>query len=158
MPLPSDVAMLVPSSSLRFVGPILRSPPQGPAGPTASDHQSSPEAQAEDAGPAPLLCCVQCLHTITSDNRRMTVSGAHRHVFANPFGHVFEIGCFSDAPGCAVVGAPSPDFSWFTGTTWRVAVCAACGLHLGWRYESGDRAFYGLILDRLRRPGADERY
>ena len=76
-------------------------------------------------------------------------------MFANPYGVVFAIGCFSGAPGCAAVGAPSPDFSWFPGTRWQVAVCAACGLHLGWRYAGGpEGGFYGLILDRLRRDGA----
>jgi hypothetical protein len=79
------------------------------------------------------------------------VSGSHRHVFANPYGFVFEIGCFSDAPGAAGRGPVATAFSWFAGTAWQAAVCAACGRHLGWRYDRGDsHFFFGLILDRLR--------
>jgi hypothetical protein len=83
---------------------------------------------------------------------RRSVDGAHRHVFANPHGFVFEIGCFAQAPGCTAMGPPTPDFSWFPGSTWQVAVCARCGLHLGWRYEGHPEAgqFHGLILSRLR--------
>ena len=86
----------------------------------------------------------------TSSPRRVAVAGAHRHVFANPQGHVFEIGCFAAAPGCAAVGPPSSDFSWFPGTLWQVVICVACGLHLGWCYTQSDGGtFFGLILDRL---------
>ncbi len=82
---------------------------------------------------------------------RLAVAGSHQHVFANPHGHVFEIGCFTAAPGCAAVGLPTSDFSWFPGMIWQVAVCGACGRHLGWRYVQGDGGvFFGLILDRLR--------
>ena len=87
---------------------------------------------------------------ITARSWRVAVAGSHRHVFANPHGHVFEIGCFAAAPGCAVVGSATSDFSWFPGMLWQVAVCVACGLHLGWRYaRDDDSAFFGLILDRL---------
>jgi hypothetical protein len=87
---------------------------------------------------------------ITAPSWRVAVDGSHRHVFANPHGHVFEIGCFAAAPGCAAVGSPTSDFSWFPGTLWQIAVCVACGLHLGWRYIQSDGVtFYGLILDRL---------
>jgi hypothetical protein len=96
------------------------------------------------------LCCAQCLAPVTRDRDRRPVGGAHRHVFANPHGFVFEIGCFSQAPGCAVMGPGTPDFSWFPGTIWQVALCARCGVHLGWRYEGHpDGPFYGLILSRL---------
>lgn len=96
------------------------------------------------------LVCAACRFMITAPSWRGAVAGSHRHVFANPHGHVFEIGCFAAAPGCAAVGLPTSDFSWFPGTIWQIAVCVACGLHLGWRYVQGDSgAFFGLILDRL---------
>jgi hypothetical protein len=102
-------------------------------------------------GKAPRLVCAQCGQPITAAHWRMAVAGAHNHVFANPHGQVFEIGCFSSAPGCVAVGPATQDFSWFSGTIWQVAVCASCGLHLGWRYvRDNGGAFYGLILDRLR--------
>lgn len=101
-------------------------------------------------GESSRLVCAVCRLMITAPSWRVAVAGSHRHVFANPQGHVFEIGCFAAAPGCAAVGSPTSDFSWFPGTLWHVAVCVACGLHLGWRYSQSDGGtFYGLILDRL---------
>jgi hypothetical protein len=100
------------------------------------------------------LICAHCGHLITTPERRFAVQGAHEHRFVNPAYVVFHIGCFSQAPGCASVGSPTSAFSWFAGYSWSVAVCAACGIHLGWRY-SGPDTFYGLILSRLRaQPGA----
>jgi hypothetical protein len=141
-----------------WVGPIrLRElpgqpppPPGSPAGPDPGAAEDGAEA-IPDEGP---LRCAQCLWPVTFPRDRRSVGGAHRHVFANPHGLVFEIGCFARAPGCVPVGPDTPDFSWFPGTTWQVASCARCGLHLGWRYEGHpelDR-FHGLILPRLR-PG-----
>ena len=114
-------------------------------------------ADAADAAvarrePTAKLVCAQCGHPITADVWRISVAGSHHHVFANPHGQVFAIECFATAPGCAAVGPVSPEFSWFPGTCWQVAVCAACGLHLGWRYEGDDGGiFFGLIPDRLQR-------
>jgi len=103
------------------------------------------------AGDGSRLVCAACRLMITAPSWRVTVAGSHRHVFANPLGHVFEIGCFSAAPGCAAVGSATSDFSWFPGMLWQVAVCVACGRHLGWHYVQGDGGtFFGLILDRLR--------
>ena len=80
----------------------------------------------------------------------MTISGSHRHVFANPGGQIFEICCFSSAPGCIAVGSATAHFPWFSDTQWQIAVCAACGLHLGWRYTThGGGCFFGLICNRL---------
>ena len=106
----------------------------------------------------PPLCCAACRAPVTTDSRRISVAGEHRHVFANPHGLVFAIGCFSAAPGCMATGPVTPDFSWFAGTSWQTAVCAVCRLHLGWRYLPGTGGyFYGLILDRLvTGPGAAE--
>ncbi|OLN28071.1 hypothetical protein DVDV_1817 [Desulfovibrio sp. DV] len=81
------------------------------------------------------------------------MAGSHHHVFANPYGHVFTLECFAAAPGCVALGPPSADFSWFAGTSWQLAICAACSQHLGWRYErdSGGGGFFGLIPQRLQR-------
>ena len=101
------------------------------------------------------LLCAFCLHPVTSQARRIAVSGSHRHVFANPHGIVFAIGCFSAAPGCRCVGDISTEFSWFPGTAWQIACCAVCGEHLGWRYAGlAGEGFFGLILDRLTGPDA----
>ncbi len=101
------------------------------------------------------LLCAFCRHPVTSQSRRIAVSGSHRHVFANPRGLVFAIGCFSAAPGCRCVGDISTEFSWFPGTAWQIACCAVCGEHLGWRYAGlAAEGFFGLILDRLAGPDA----
>ena len=103
----------------------------------------------EDAQARRALVCAACGEVIAPLDARIEVGGAHRHTFVNPHGHVFEIGCFSPAPGCASIGEPSEFFSWFPGYAWRVAICRGCGVHLGWSF--GDPPdFHGLILERLR--------
>ncbi len=95
------------------------------------------------------LVCAHCRNVVTVDSARAEVQGAHEHTFANPHGFVFHIACFSEAPGVRPVGAPSYDFPWFAGFTWQVDLCAQCGLHLGWFFESHEKSFHGLIADRL---------
>ncbi|WP_144004993.1 cereblon family protein [Solidesulfovibrio fructosivorans] len=116
-----------------------------------------PRAGAALPGDRP-LCCIACRAVVTSENRRITVDGDHRHTFANPYGHIFEIGCFAAAPGCLGAGAVTSDFSWFPGTRWQMALCAVCRLHLGWRYVPVSGGFFfGLILNRLvSGPAASE--
>ncbi|WP_081602931.1 cereblon family protein [Desulfocurvibacter africanus] len=126
--------------------PLLRG-----AGEGKSDWQA-PAANAEsieDIEPRFLLCKT-CLHRVTAENARTEVQGKHVHVFCNPYGLVFEIGCFGAAPGCAPLGLPSLEFTWFPGYEWQVGVCRGCRAHLGWRYiavHGGE--FYGLILANL---------
>jgi hypothetical protein len=99
---------------------------------------------------APLRCAA-CLNAITRPVLRISVHGAHRHEKTNPAGLIFDIGCFTAAPGCAETGQPTPEWSWFPGFEWRFAECARCGAHIGWSYRdrAGNR-FFGLILARLR--------
>jgi hypothetical protein len=129
--------------------PILNPQAQAPPGPDAST--AGEEARKAE----PQILCRECLHPITRDQERIGVDGAHRHTFANPQGIVFEIGCFKQAPGCAYAGAASAEFSWFSGCTWRVALCFGCLTHLGWVFlEPGGESFHGLIIDRLIEPVA----
>lgn len=96
------------------------------------------------------LRCKLCEQIITSPSASLEVDGARQHTFFNPAGLMFEIGCFSAAPGCVVAGEPSDQFSWFPGYAWRYAHCAGCGAHLGWCFESGSGGrFFGLVLNRL---------
>lgn len=96
------------------------------------------------------LLCRQCLQFITSKADMIEVQRSHWHTFANPEGILFEIGCFRKAKGCWYVGPAIKEFSWFTGFSWRVAICSKCLTHLGWLYTSfDDESFHGLILDRL---------
>lgn len=98
----------------------------------------------------PVLICRTCGHSITSENQRISISGSHSHTFFNPAGIVFELGCFKQAPGCALAGESSAEFSWFPGYLWRVALCSKCGTHLGWQFMSGEMYFYGLIVANLQ--------
>ncbi len=97
------------------------------------------------------LYCAACGHPVTRERWRIAVNGAHEHVVFNPAGRLFRIGCFAVADGAAAVGAASDAFTWFKGFMWRIALCAGCGAHLGWRYSSGGALadFFGLILGML---------
>jgi hypothetical protein len=77
------------------------------------------------------------------------VQGGHEHRFTNPHGVTYHIGCYREAAGCSIVGESTMKFTWFPGYAWRVALCANCRTHLGWRFESPGGGFHGLILNRL---------
>jgi hypothetical protein len=108
--------------------------------------ESSRDAQApgDDS-----LRCTACDHRITERGYRREMSGAHEHVFVNPAGLSFRIGCFVAAPGCVHVGMTSGVFSWFAGWTWQVAVCSRCRAHLGWMFRCAGEQFHGLIVSAL---------
>ncbi|MEA3437413.1 MAG: cereblon family protein [Thermodesulfobacteriota bacterium] len=99
------------------------------------------------------ILCRQCRRIITTSAERIEIQGAHQHTFANPHGSVYQIGCFRSASGCGYAGQASDEFSWFTGYSWRIAVCGSCLFHLGWLFISpGSQSFNGLILDHLIHP------
>jgi hypothetical protein len=104
--------------------------------------------------PEAVILCRRCGHPITRPKDRTVVDGNYRHTFANPSGRVFEIGCFSDAQGCGSSGLYTDEFTWFRGYQWRLALCRACFVHLGWQFTAvgGSGGFWGLILDRLSFP------
>ena len=95
------------------------------------------------------LFCKACGQVITTRGQRLAIAGSHMHTFFNPAGIVFEIGCFKSATGCIVAGTATDEFTWFAGYLWRFASCRQCTAHLGWYYEMGDHAFFGLILPSL---------
>ena len=100
-----------------------------------------------------LILCRECLFPITREEEQTSMSGASQHTFANPAGIVFTIGCFNAAEGCAPVGPPSDEFTWFPGFAWRVGICRGCLAHLGWYFSApSGAAFWGLILDHLIFP------
>lgn len=121
----------------------------------AAEHQSHPvigpgEQDEEGAEKYPVLLCRACGHVITSDDQRVQIAGSHRHTFFNPAGIVYELGCFANAVGCSAQGEASGEFPWFSGYLWRIVLCARCGSHLGWRFESAETRFFGLILSMLQ--------
>ena len=103
--------------------------------------QDETSAATEDA-----IVCRQCLYVITSSAERKVVNGTHAHTFANPEGIVFEISCYHDAWGCGYVGPASSEFTWFAGYLWRIAVCANCHAHLGWRFAAPDGLFFHVLI------------
>jgi hypothetical protein len=106
------------------------------------------ESETEQAGERSVLCR-DCGHRLTTANRAVEVEGKHQHTFFNPAGVLFEIGCFSDAPGAEIWGVPTTEFAWFAGFSWRFANCAGCHTHIGWQFLSGESSFFGLVLNRL---------
>lgn len=107
------------------------------------------EEDAPEEEKAGKLLCVSCGRVITDRSQTISVSGKHRHTFFNPAGLVYELGCFREAPGCTPAGEPSSEFSWFPGYVWQVGACSGCSAHLGWRFQSGDDVFFGLIVSRI---------
>jgi hypothetical protein len=118
--------------------------------PSVEKQSRTLEDGEEEAGREKVLVCRQCGKHITDEAWRTSIDGGHRHTFANPHGHVYDIGCFESAAGCAGVGPVSDEFTWFKGYSWQVVICMGCMTHLGWFFlSSGQHHFYGLILDRL---------
>jgi hypothetical protein len=118
------------------------------------DRREMGEVSPEDASAVredeeQAVVCRDCGHAITSVRAVVAVDGSCNHTYFNPAGIVFEIVCFSRAPGCAVQGPSSSEFSWFPGFAWRPAFCGGCFAHVGWRFESADSTFFGLIRNRL---------
>lgn len=99
------------------------------------------------------LFCAACRLPVTDQGQRIAMLGAHAHSCINPHGLTFHIGCFREAPGCAVAGEATTEHTWFPGYAWRIAACARCGTHLGWKFEGGNGGFYGLIVRQLTSAG-----
>jgi len=108
------------------------------------------EDEREETLPLDAIFCTVCGATITNRDRKIAVQGTHAHTFFNPAGIVFELGCFSTAPGCNRAGEATSEFTWFAGYVWRFAFCRSCNSHLGWYFENGGHSFWGLILANLR--------
>ncbi len=105
--------------------------------------------RADDVQRTPRLLCRVCFTPITSEDHRVAVEGQAVHRRTNPSGVTFTFGCYVEAPGARGTGAPTAEFSWFSGYVWSFALCRGCGEHLGWSFEGKPPAFFGLILERL---------
>ena len=106
--------------------------------------QDRDEAQRKD-----FLRCAACHYPVAHKTDRIAVNEKHQHVFANPHGYIYRIGCFSRAPGCLAIGEESTEFAWFPGYTWQVVLCGHCLTLLGWSFRARESLFFGLILDKL---------
>jgi hypothetical protein len=111
-----------------------------------ADEQSDDESKRQKN----YIVCRVCRNIITEPVARIAVQGSHKHVFFNPMGIVFEIGCFSNVFGCECSGHLTYEYTWFDGYAWNICLCSMCSSHLGWFYQSaGSASFYGLILSQL---------
>lgn len=102
----------------------------------------------------PGLRCVVCEHIIADPEDRSAAAGRFKHIFINPAGFTFEIGCFANAPGAETGREYTTEYTWFAGFAWAYTRCGSCGSHLGWHYAPENTTgtnsrFFGLILDKL---------
>jgi hypothetical protein len=119
-----------------------------PRGVTAAGKQAGARAGSEAKREKRLFCAL-CRHPITHQDQRIPVNGANEHTCTNPGGYTFRILCFREAGGCVAVGAATTAHTWFPGYAWRIALCASCEQHLGWRFQAPSGHFHGLIGNRL---------
>jgi hypothetical protein len=96
------------------------------------------------------VICAACNHALTKRSARIEIDGAHEHAFANPAGLTFRVACLREAPGSRADGDESTFWTWFSGYAWRVALCGACGEHVGWSYANDASGFFGLITTRIK--------
>jgi hypothetical protein len=128
---------------------FFRYPGQDKPGTSTTPAESVEKKQEEEK----FIRCRQCHQPLTRPSERISVEGTHAHTFANPSGILYEIGCFRSVIGCAYMGHPTDEFSWFKGFSWKVAYCNGCLTHLGWLFISTSGiSFNGLILDCLTDP------
>lgn len=118
---------------------------------TAGNPDSDVETAEDDQ-----LFCAECGASVTRESLSTIRRDTHEHTVFNPMGHVFTIRCFADAWGLLSPRDGKQAFTWFPGYMWRIAVCGACGTHMGWRYDNQDGTdrFYGLIRAALSGKGA----
>ena len=113
---------------------------------------SSIDVETKDthgSGKKDFLVCAECKYPITRETDKIEVNEKHQHVFANPHGYFFQIGCFAEAAGCLTTGEETAFFTWFPGYSWQIAVCGQCWTLMGWAFTSNEFHFYGLILEKL---------
>jgi len=99
-----------------------------------------------------IIVCAFCHNHIADPSKQIAIHQSFRHIFANPHGYVFEIGCFSDVINCCPASTLSNEFPWFIGYSWQIGICTRCSTHLGWYFSSESNSFWGLILEKLVFP------
>jgi hypothetical protein len=111
-----------------------------------------PEIDVKDTPETPdlgkKLVCHVCQSQITDESERIHIQGKNTHLRTNPAGFTYYFECFEDAPGCAVLGLPTMEHTWFNGYRWQICACKKCGEHLGWLFK-GENRFFGLIQGRI---------
>lgn len=120
-----------------------------PPGASGSDAQPVPAPpDLEDAPARKRYCCRACGVRVARGEDLVPVDGTTRHERVNPTGWPCRFLTFRAAENTRDVTLPTDDFSWFEGHAWIVLACAACDVHLGWRWE-GATVFVGLLLHAI---------
>lgn len=110
-------------------------------------------------GPAGIWAydCRECGARIASESHCIAVAGKPTlATYVNPAGLECEVMTVARAANLAQADDATEEHTWFEGYAWRPVGCAACGVHLGWRYEaagapSGPAGFFGLLVGALRK-------
>lgn len=106
---------------------------------------------------APQIRCRACRQPISSEDQVFAPPGSNAvAAYANLFGQLREVVALRRAEGLIFGAEASTELTWFSGYAWRVAGCAACRAHLGWRYEATLSAlepevFFGLLTSAILR-------
>ena len=128
-----------------------------PDSPERSGTPSAKRERSTSEGDEFWLCCAQCGLRVVPSSAIFRPGAETPLVFANPEGMVFELVTASRAEGLTFVGPSVSEFSWFAGYAWRVALCAGCMSHLGWRYEACFSGVTPAVFFGLRRAALVER-
>lgn len=134
---------------------IFKNAPGKNCGPDQTTPDGAPDPDSNPDTARPVLVCRVCRTVVTRPDLAVKVDGSHRHVFFNPHGLVFDLGCFASARNVLPTGPRTDEFTWFAGYRWQAVVCAGCAGLLGWRYTGQEHAFFGLILPALIETGED---
>jgi hypothetical protein len=110
--------------------------------------ENKEEIKKDSSRSGDILCAV-CKNKITNIKDAATVNSKHQHLFVNPDGITYNIRCFKKAPGAQPVTEPVIIYTWFPGYSWRVVQCSECRTHNGWKYESTNDEFFGLIEEKI---------
>lgn len=106
--------------------------------------------------------CRSCRSPISDAAAAFSPSGGPAvQLFTNPGGLVCQVLTLSRASGLVFVGPATTEYTWFAGYAWRVALCAHCMRHLGWRYEAvaagaSPLDFFGLLVTAIIEERAQE--
>ncbi|XP_018014563.1 protein cereblon, partial [Hyalella azteca] len=96
------------------------------------------------------LGCVHCEALVARREDLLIVSSdGQQSAYVNPGGFVHEIITVRTTDRLYLLGAPTPEHSWFPGYAWTIATCSGCRRHVGWKFTAvrpnlRPKKFYGL--------------
>jgi hypothetical protein len=115
-----------------------------------------PTGELVPGDPARLVRCRECALPV-ADPSEVFKLGEGPQLYLNPHGILHEVLLVQAAHNLLLVGDATTEHTWFAGYAWRIALCARCRSHLGWRYEAADARsppiFFGLRRAAIAEPG-----